>query len=601
MFFAASEWKAARIAKDEERAVEIQHAERLLEKYSDRLNPRLETEILSATASEIVQSIKSKKEGWNATSVMLTFIKSAIASNETANNLTEILFSPALKRAMDLDKEFERTGEIVGPLHGVPVSFKDQIDIKDFDSTMGFTHQKNSPAHTDATLVSIVRAAGGIPFAKTNVPQTMLSFECSNPLFGVSRNPYDPTRTPGGSSGGEAALLGSDGSALGFGSDVGGSLRIPCHFSGCFALKPTTQRFPSKGCRGTNHGFEAIKASMGPMGRSVDDVELLTRVVFETVKAQELGKFEEVRSAGYDPVKLRDKLRFGYYLTDAFCHASPACSRAVLAAAEAVRKQGHEVVEIPSPNAIDAMEIFVALTSANGYEPLLANLLGDPQESSLFLVTIGPKLPWFLRAILGYVAENWLGDDKMARLLRASKRKSATEMQAWQWKRPTFGADQPSGEVFQDNNLDFVLCATQATPALKVGQTWDLSPLAIGTILYNVVDSAVGLIPVTHVSSELDALTPAFYSKIAPGARTCGSKLVESRVYGTSIDATRDQRVYDAVEMEGLPVGIQLVAGWGEEEKVIEGMKVVDRALGERGFGPGQYAKRAAKKETRVY
>ena len=234
--------------------------------------------------------------------------------------------------------------------------------------------QKNRPATEDATLVSIVRASGGIPFAKTNVPQTMLSFECANPLFGITRNPYDPERIPGGSSGGEAALLASDGSPLGFGSDVGGSLRIPCHFSGCYALKPTTQRFPGKGCRGTNHGFEAIKSSMGPMGRSVDDVALLTRIVFDKVKDLELGKFEEVRSAGYETVELRKKLKFGYYLTgeflrdagvvnsdkaddvvfcgssDGFCHSSPACSRAVLETAAALRNAGHDVVEIPSPN-----------------------------------------------------------------------------------------------------------------------------------------------------------------------------------------------------------------------------------------------------------
>ncbi|GAA5998329.1 hypothetical protein JCM5350_007211, partial [Sporobolomyces pararoseus] len=143
-------------------------------------------------------------------------------------------------------------------------------------------------------------------------------------------------------------------------------------------------------------------------------------------------------------------------------------------------------------------------------------------------------------------------------------------------------------------------CSTQATPALKHGQTWDLSPLAIGTILYNVVDSAVGLIPVTHVSSELDALTPEFYAKIASDSPSRGSKLVEGRVYGTSMDTPIEKRIYDAKAMEGLPVGIQLVGGWGEEEKVIEGMKVVDNALGEREFGPGKFAKRVAD-EKKVY
>ena len=212
-------------------------------------------------------------------------------------------------------ENFAHSHESFFTVHGVPVSFKDQIDIENVDSTMGFTHQMNKPSTADATLVSIVRRSGGIPHCKSNVPQTMLSFECSNPLFGTTLNPYDPLRTPGGSSGGEAALLSSDGSALGIGSDVGGSLRIPCHFSGCFALKPTANRFPSKGCRSTNLGFEAIKSSMGSMGRSVEDVELLTKVIFERVQQEELGRFEEVRSSGYREVKLREKLRFGYYLT----------------------------------------------------------------------------------------------------------------------------------------------------------------------------------------------------------------------------------------------------------------------------------------------
>lgn len=128
-----------------------------------------------------------------------------------------------------------------------------------------------------------------------------------------------------------------------------------------------------------------------------------------------------------------------------------------------------------------------------------------------------------------------------------------------------------------------------------------MSPLAIGTILYNVVDSAVGLIPVTRVSSTLDALTSSFFSKIALSSPTRGSKLVESRVYGTSLETPSDKRIYDAKAMEGLPVGIQLVGGWGEEEKVIEGMKVVDQALGKRGFGPGEFTKRNGKQVERVY
>ncbi|GAA6062135.1 hypothetical protein JCM10212_003170 [Sporobolomyces blumeae] len=624
-FSTSSDWTLARHAKDEERSVAVEQAKRLVERYDDRLNERLEREILGSTSGEIVRKIADKAPGFNATNVVLTFIKSAIASHERCNNLTEILFAPALKRAIDLDEEFERTGQVKGPLHGVPVSFKDQIDIAGVDSTMGFTHQKNRPATADATLVEIVRSLGGIPFAKTNVPQTMLSFECSNPLFGKTSNPYAPDRIPGGSSGGEAALLASDGSPVGFGSDVGGSLRIPCHFSGCYAIKPTPNKFPSKGCRSTNKGFDAIRSSMGAMGRSVEDVEIMTRAVFDKVKQDRLGLSEEVQSGGYKDVKLNDKLKFGYYLTDGFVHASPACCRAILETAEVLRKAGHEVVEVPPPNAIEAMEIFVALTSANGYKPLLSGLSGDPQESSLFLVTLGPSLPSFIRSTIAWILGSWIGDEKLARVFRVARAKTVIEMQEWQDKRDAHNLKFRK-EMFQDHGLDFLLCAPQATPALKHGQTWDLSPLAIGTILYNVVDSAIGLLPVTRVSRELDALTPEFLSRLAScessstsQARSSpstllsehrnrfdqpkGSKLAEGRSYGTTLDTPASKRIYDAVEMEGLPVGIQLVGGWGEEERVIEGMKVVDRALGKRGFGPGEFKKwlAAVEKHERVY
>ncbi|GAA5925240.1 hypothetical protein JCM1841_004693 [Sporobolomyces salmonicolor] len=577
-------WNTAREAKDTERRLALELGGRLLSEYATGISSDLDTAILSANAAQIVDNIKTKQPGWTATNVMLVFIRSAIEAQERSNLLTEILFNPALKHAQDLDAEFEKTGKIVGPLHGVPVSLKDQIDLKDVDTTMG---QINHPATTDASLVRTLRRAGAIPFCKTNVPQTMLSFECANPLFGASRNPYDSSRTPGGSSGGEAGLLGSDGSPMGFGSDVGGSLRIPCHYSGCFALKPCFGRFPSTDCRGTNPGFEAIKASMGPMGRSVADVELASRVVLDA--SVELARTEALVPLPYREVKLPRKLKFGYYLTDGFCHASPACERAVLETVEALRKQGHECVEFTPPSPIEAMELFVALTSAGGYETLLAGLRGDPQEASLWLVTLGPSLPSFVRTSLAWVVEHVVGDPVLARLFRASRRKSVTEMQAWQekrWRPRSFVC----ACVFEILELDAILCAPQATPALKHGQTWDLSPAAIGTILYNVVDSSVGLVPVSFVSSTLDAVTPSWLSTRRARAPVAGSKLAEQRMYGPR------GGVYDAKAMEGLPVGVQVVGGHWDEERVVELMKVVDRALGPRGFGPGEFVKRQRKK-----
>ncbi|GEM07545.1 amidase family protein [Rhodotorula toruloides] len=578
--FGASKWQAARDAKRAEQRELIERGKELVQKQAAGVSDELDTAILGATAVDIVRNIEQKKPGWTATNVILVFIRSAIRSHEQTNAVTEILFDEAFERAQDLDAEFARTGKVVGPLHGVPVSLKDHIDIAGYDTSMGLTHMTSQPVEEDSGIARVLKKAGAVPFVKTNIPQTMLSFESSNPLFGITKNPYNPDRIPGGSSGGEAALLASDGSVLGIGSDIGGSLRIPAHFSGCFSLKPCSGRFPASGCQNFTPGFEGVHSTMGPMGRSVSDVEALTRVFLDAsidVSRTETGV---IPMPYKKDVELPKKLKFGYYLNDGFCKASPACERAVLMAVEALRKKGHECVEFEPPNPLEAMEYFTALTSADRYETLLSFLRGDPVEPALWLVTIGPKLPAPLRWLLNWVCEKFLGDPKMARLMRASKGKSVVEVQEWQHRR----------DLWEEHGFDAVLCAPQATPALQHGDTWDLSVLAIGTILWNVIDSSVGLLPMTFVDASLDVPSASWWEsqRASPG-----SALVDKRVYGKG-------GVYDAQAMEGLPVGLQIVGRQYDEERVVELMKVVDQAVGMRGFGPGEFSKRM-KGAERVY
>merc|ERR1712185_282661 len=112
-------------------------------------------------------------------------------------------------------------------LHGLPVSIKECFSIEGQDTTIGCGKRCGKPAAADAVIATVLRRQGAVVYARTNVPQTMLSYECSNPVYGQTRNPFDLTRGPGGSSGGEGALLGSGGSLLGIGTDIGGSCRIP--------------------------------------------------------------------------------------------------------------------------------------------------------------------------------------------------------------------------------------------------------------------------------------------------------------------------------------------------------------------------------------
>ncbi|KAH9166728.1 amidase [Lactarius sanguifluus] len=502
-----------------------------------------------ALGHQIVENIQDRV--WTATTVLEAYLARAAQAQEATNCLTEVFFEEAIEEARKLDAEFDKTGKLKGPLHGVPISVKDMFDVKGFDSTIGFTQWANKPAEKNAPLVATLRAAGAVVIAKTNVPQTLFAFESANPLWGRTLNPWSAAHTAGGSSGGEGALLATDGAALGVGTDIGGSIRIPSGYCGIYGLKPGHGRVSIEGVADPNPGFEAIHAVAGPMARSVADLECMARVLFG---AREGADAYFPSPLPYRDVKLPEKLRFGYYLNDGVVKGSPACQRAVLETVQALRAAGHECVKIDSPDSIEVLLLFCGLTSADGYETMMSHLGPDKRESALFIATLGPRLP-----TASWVVHNLVGDTRFASFLTHSYKKTT---RAALWNTP----------------LDAVLAPVQAVPAVPHGGCDRLAPLACSTLLYNVVDSPVGVVPVTRVDATRDALSDVW--RAAPGN---GSKLLEDTLYGPN-------GAYDASAMEGLPVGVQIIGeAWGEE-KVLAVMHVVDAALGPRGFGPGTWA-----------
>ena len=157
-----------------------------------------------------------------------------------------------------------------GMLHGLPVSIKECFKIAGQDTTIGVAKKCGLPSADDAVIVKVLRRQGAIVFARTNIPQTMLSYECGNPIYGTTLNPYDLQRSPGGSSGGEGALIGSHGSILGVGTDIGGSCRIPAAYSGCCGFKPTAGRLSGVGAVPGTPGQEGVKSTAGPMVKYED-------------------------------------------------------------------------------------------------------------------------------------------------------------------------------------------------------------------------------------------------------------------------------------------------------------------------------------------
>ncbi len=232
-------------------------------------------------------------------------------------------------------------GNKLGPLHGVPVSIKSSIDVVGLRCEAGTRIRAGTIATQDATLVTRLKAAGAIILGNTNVPEFLMAWETDNLLYGRTNNPWDTERTPGGSSGGEAAAIAAGLSAAGIGSDGGGSIRVPAHFSGICGLKPTPGRVPATGHFPESLGPFAPLGVVGPMARTIEDV----RLMFEAMAGADWGDTSAapvpLRRVSDDEVR---KLRIGCFEDDGCVPVTAETRAAVRAAAGALRQQGFEVV-----------------------------------------------------------------------------------------------------------------------------------------------------------------------------------------------------------------------------------------------------------------
>ena len=198
--------------------------------------------------------------------------------NPVLNAAMEILRESALQAARETDKN-----KPAGPLAGVPFSIKDSIEVAGTVCSAGtLGYKKTEPSKRDATLVARLRAAGAIPLARTNLPDLLFAFESDNLIFGRTNNPYNPERTSGGSSGGEAALIAACGSPFGLGSDAAGSVRLPAHYCGIATIKPTSGRLARTGHVPPAGGWIEMLWQIGPMARRVEDLWTMMPILLGT-------------------------------------------------------------------------------------------------------------------------------------------------------------------------------------------------------------------------------------------------------------------------------------------------------------------------------
>jgi amidase len=192
--------------------------------------------------------------------------------NPSLNAVVEVLRESALRAARAVDRR-RAPGESLRPFEGVPFSIKDSIEVEGTVCSAGTLGLRNAPVATrDATLVARLRAAGAIPLVRTNLPDLLFAFETDNLIYGRTNNPFDASRTCGGSSGGEAALIAAGGSPFGLGSDAAGSVRLPAHYCGISSIKPTSGRLSRAGHVPPPGGWLEMVWQIGPMARHVEDL-----------------------------------------------------------------------------------------------------------------------------------------------------------------------------------------------------------------------------------------------------------------------------------------------------------------------------------------
>jgi amidase len=359
------------------------------------------------------------------------------SSHSSLNAVTAVLADSAMKAAEEADEKRVR-GEFSGPLHGVPFSVKDSIDVQDVRTTAGTLGRRTAPvAKNDATLVARLRAAGGIPIAKTNLPDLLFSFETDNLIYGRTNNPFDTRRTPGGSSGGEAALIASGGSPFGLGSDALGSVRVPAAFCGISSIKPTSGRLPRTGHVPPAGGWMEGIWQIGPMARHAEDLELAMRLLAHpdgedfTSPPAPLFETSEVRT-----------LRAAFFTSNGFVRCTSEIEETIVRCANFLSSIGLAVEECRPQGVEDVYELELALLGADGAQGI------DSYLEEAGSRTVHP----FLTAFLSHMRPHATSASGLAR-----------RWAQWDQYRHDIGR-------FFDR-YDVLLCPVYSQPALRHGES----------------------------------------------------------------------------------------------------------------------------------
>ncbi|KAJ5470894.1 hypothetical protein N7530_008251 [Penicillium desertorum] len=463
--------------------------------------------------------------------VIKAYIQRAVVAHLLTNSLTEVLFEDALEQAKQLDADFAKTGKLKGPLHGIPITLKDQFNVKGVDTTLGYVGRSFAPAQEDAVLVQILKKMGAIVIAKTNIPQSIMWAETENPLWGLTTNPRNPLFSPGGSTGGECALLTLHGSLFGFGTDIGGSVRIPQATVGLYGFKPSSARLPYQGVPVSTEGQEHVPSSIGPMARDLSSICYMSRLIANSQPWDVDPRCAPLPWSDTAFQELQDRpMVIGLILDDGVVKVHPPIARALLELSAVLKAHGHEVVVWDTSDHAECIEIMDLFYTVDGGEDIRRDVAaaGEPFIPHVeALVNRGKAIS---------VYEYW----------QLNKRKTAAQkeyLDKWNAVR------SPSGRV-----VDVLLSPTlphTTVPHRKF--RW------VGyTKIWNLLDYPALTFPVDRVRAEVDVLPSEPY------------------IPRNSLDEW-NWNLFDAKQADGYPVNLQIIGKKLHEEKVLGAATVIEK------------------------
>lgn len=491
--------------------------------YLDGILPKEENYITSLSLLELRSKIIEKE--FTSLEVIKAFAHRAALTHQLCNNLSEIFFEKAFERAKELDEYYSRTGELIGPLHGLPVSLKDQVNLEGIDSAIGIVGLANNPKtkEEESVIANILYDAGAVFYLKTTVPFALMAADTVSNLCGQSLNPINRKLSPGGSSGCEGSLIAAKGSVIGLSTDIGGSIRVPAAFNGIFGLKPTTGRLPY--CKVTNSWPDQniCPSVIGPHAKYLDDLKFFVKVILDSKPW--------LYDPKVSPIPWRDgelpkNPTFGIMKNNGFITPHPPIVRALEEIKSSLEKQGYEVIEWDPP--ISHREGQLNLTAIFGVD-------GNKWGHEHFNLTDEPKIPQLL------------GINEVL--------KEMTITEVWEIESKKYKSQQ----IYDKYWLETAKLTKSGRPIDGwISPTWETTSFPAGvkakeylgtyTEIINYLNYPSLVVPITKVDKNIDK-----YEDFKPL---------------NNFDQDNKEG-YDSELLHGMPVTVQIVTQRFEEEKAI--------------------------------